>query len=175
MENKEVEQLKGDLELVTKTAKVLASKLEKISRRVEILLSSLAGVSVSIDTSMEIQESSPAVRPSPTAEQQASRPIPTPAPEAQATGYGVGSETKTGRLLDGFLRQVQSMNKGSEIANILSRLRDQVMQSAEVGFHPAFHEMGRYANQLKNIKEISEVEKEQLYEKIYDWKTRLSG
>ena len=172
MENKEVEQLKEDLELVTKTAKVLASKLEKISRRVEILLSSLAGVPISIDTSMETQDSSPAVRPSPTAEQQVSRPIQTPAP---ATTYGSDATSKAGRLLDAFLRQVQNMKNGSEIAKSLSRLRDQVMQSAEVGFHPAFHEMGRYANQIKNIKEISEVEKEQLYEKIYDWKARLSG
>jgi hypothetical protein len=67
------------------------------------------------------------------------------------------------------------MTKGKEIADALSRLRDQVMQSAGIGFHPAFHEMGRYANNIKNIGEITAGEKEALVEKIYDWKQRLLG
>jgi len=47
------------------------------------------------------------------------------------------------------------------------------MQASSKGFHPAFHEMGRYANQLKNQDNIPPEEKEALIEKVYDWKTRL--
>jgi len=67
------------------------------------------------------------------------------------------------------------MNKGREIAKALDRLRDQVMQSAGIGFHPAFHEMGRYASTIKNMREISTEEKESLVEKIYDWRQRLTS
>ncbi|MFX1515646.1 MAG: hypothetical protein ACFFC6_04995 [Promethearchaeota archaeon] len=156
-DSKEIEQLKADLELVTKTAKVLANKLEKIAQKFEQLFITVEGIS-----------------PTPhTPPQETSRPAPTPTLSAQAVGSGGG--TKTGRLLDSFLSQVQTMTKGKEIAKLLSRLRDQVMQSAEVGFHPAFHEMGRYANQIKNVNEITAAEKEQLFEKIYDWKSRLAG
>jgi hypothetical protein len=162
-DSKEIEQLKADLELVTKTAKVLANKLDKIAQKFEQLFVSVEGISTTPPTpSREVQETQPT--PSPT---------PTPTPSAQVASSGGG--TKTGRLLDSFLGQVQNMTKGKEIAKLLSRLRDQVMQSAEVGFHPAFHEMGRYANQIKNINEITAVEKEQLFEKIYDWKSRLAG
>ena len=157
-DSKEIEQLKADLELVTKTAKVLANKLEKIALKFEQLFVSLEGVSATPQIpSQEVAEI---------------RQTPSPTPSAQAVSSG-GS--KTGRLLDSFLGQVQTMTKGKDIAKLLSRLRDQVMQSAEVGFHPAFHEMRRYANQIKNINEITAVEKEQLFEKIYDWKARLAG
>ncbi|MFW9905464.1 MAG: hypothetical protein ACFFFH_14075 [Candidatus Thorarchaeota archaeon] len=162
-DSKEIEQLKADLELVTKTAKVLANKLEKISLKFEQLFASVEGISTTSQVpSQEVAET----RPTPS-------PTPTPTPSAQVVSSGGG--TKTGRLLDSFLGQVQSMTKGKEIAKLLSSLRDQVMQSAEVGFHPAFHEMGRYADQIKNINEITAAEKEQLFEKIYDWKSRLAG
>ena len=162
-DSKEMEQLKADLELVTKTAKVLANKLEKIAQKFEQLFITVEGISTTPQASaQETEEIQPA-----------SRPTPAPTPSAKAVSSGGG--TKTGRLLDSFLGQVQTMTKGKEIAKLLSRLRDQVMQSAEVGFHPAFHEMGRYADQIKNINEITAVEKEQLFEKIYDWKSRLAG
>jgi hypothetical protein len=159
-DSKEIEQLKADLELVTKTAKVLANKLEKIAQKFEQLFVSLEGVAATPQTpSPEVAE----IQPTPS-------PTPTPTQVARP-----GGGTKTGRLLDSFLGQVQTMTKGKDIAKLLSRLRDQVMQSAEVGFHPAFHEMGRYADQIKNVNEITAVEKEQLFEKIYDWKSRLAG
>ncbi|MFX1505529.1 MAG: hypothetical protein ACFFDC_05370 [Promethearchaeota archaeon] len=159
-DSKEIEQLKADLELVTKTAKVLANKLEKIAQKAEQLFASVEGISVTPQiSSQEVQSTS--------------SPAPAPTPSAQVVSSGGG--TKTGRLLDSFLGQVQTVTKGKEIAKLLSRLRDQVMQSAEVGFHPAFHEMGRYADQIKNINEITAAEKEQLFEKIYDWKSRLTG
>ncbi len=161
-DEKEVEQLKEDLKLVTKTAEVLANKLEKISVRCEKLFAAMEGVKIPQPVPKEVMKTKP--KPTPT---------PSPSPSVQVTGSG--GSAKAGRLLDSFLSQVQTMTKGSEIAKSLSNLRDQVMQSAEVGFHPAFHEMGRYANQIKNIREISSVEKEQLIEKIYDWKTRLTG
>jgi hypothetical protein len=162
-DSKEIEQLKADLELVTKTAKVLANKLEKIALKFEQLFVTVEGISTTPQAPVqEIKETQPG-----------SRPAPAPTPSTQAVSSAGG--TKTGRLLDSFLGQVQNMTKGKEIAKLLSRLRDQVMQSAEVGFHPAFHEMGRYANQIKNVNEITAVEKEQLFEKIYDWKSRLAG
>ncbi|MFX1286250.1 MAG: hypothetical protein ACFFB5_21635 [Promethearchaeota archaeon] len=161
-EEKEVEQLKEDLELVTKTAKVLANKLEKISIRFEKIFAAMEGVPTPQPTPKKVVKA----KPTPT-------PAPSPSPSVQVPSSG--GSAKAGRLLDSFLSQVQTMTKGPEIAKSLSRLRDQVMQSAEVGFHPAFHEMGRYANQIKNMREISSVEKEQLIEKIYDWKTRLTG
>ncbi|MFX0122529.1 MAG: hypothetical protein ACFFAE_02770 [Candidatus Hodarchaeota archaeon] len=157
--SKDIEQLKADLELVTKTAKVLASKLEKVALRFEQLFASVEGIS--------------ATPQAPTQEVERIQPAPSPTPSVQAVSTAGG--TKTGRLLDSFLGQVQTMTKGKEISKLLSRLRDQVMQSAEVGFHPAFHEMGRYADQIKNINEITAAEKEQLFEKIYDWKARLTG
>ncbi|MHA2203290.1 MAG: hypothetical protein ACW991_06340 [Candidatus Hodarchaeales archaeon] len=162
-DSKDVEQLKADLELVTKTAKVLANKLEKIALKFEQLFASVEGVSAAPQTpSQEIQETRPT-------------PSPTPAPTPSAQTISSGGGTKTSRLLDSFLGQIQTMTKGKEISKLLSRLRDQVMQSSEVGFHPAFHEMGRYANQIKNVNEITAAEKEQLFEKIYDWKGRLAG
>ncbi|UCG00446.1 MAG: hypothetical protein JSW11_12465 [Candidatus Heimdallarchaeota archaeon] len=162
-DSKDIEQLKADLELVTKTAKVLANKLEKISQRFEQLFITVEGIStIPQAPSQKIEE----IQPTP-------KPAPAPTPSAQAVSSG--GSTKAGRLLDSFLGQVQTMTKGKEISKLLSRLRDQVMQSAEVGFHPAFHEMGRYADQIKNISEITAAEKEQLFEKIYDWKARLTG
>lgn len=161
-DSKEVEQLRADLELVTKTAKVLANKLEKISARFDQILASMKGVTIPQSTPEEVKKTIPAASPKPT-----------PSSPTQAVSSEGGA--KTTRLLDSFLGQVQTMTKGSEISKALARLRDQVMQSAEVGFHPAFHEMGRYASQVKNINEISAVEKEQLFEKIYDWKTRLTS
>lgn len=161
-DSEELEQLKKDLKLVADTAKVLASKLEKVFIKFEQIFAAIEGVSIPQSPVEEVQETPPV-----------SSSISTPKPQEQAVTSGGGA--KTGRLLDSFLSQVQSISNGAEISDALSRLRDQVMQSAEVGFHPAFHEMGRYANQIKNIGEISSVEKEQLIEKIYDWKTRLAG
>lgn len=159
----DIEQLRADLELITKTSKVLATKLEKVSIKFNQILASLEGKPISQIPPQKPPTPSPA--PSPT-----SAPV-TPRTPAQTIAVEGGS--KTGRLLDAFLSQVQTMKTGKEISKALSRLRDQVMQSAEVGFHPAFHEMGRYANQIKNISEISAVEREQLFEKIHDWKSRL--
>ena len=41
VKSEEVEQIQSDLELVTKTAKVLATKLEKISQRIDEIMTSL--------------------------------------------------------------------------------------------------------------------------------------
>jgi hypothetical protein len=164
---KEIEQLRTDLELVTKTAEVLATKLEKISQKVEALLAAM-GTKEGIPPSTPSHQAVPPVR----------EPVATPRPEApqrtrSATPLGEAS-SKAGRLLDSFLTNIQNLSKGREFSDALSQLRDQVMQSAEVGFHPAFHEMGRYAGQLKNINVINDEEREALIEKIYDWKERLS-
>jgi hypothetical protein len=161
---KEVEQLKTDLELVTKTAKVLATKLEKMSQSVERLFTSLGGQ----PTPKDVQPSSP-----PVSAQPAPQPTAPAAPATQPTSSAISGTSKAGRLLDSFLTQVHTMTKGKEIADALSRLRDQVMQSAGIGFHPAFHEMGRYAGNIKNIGEITAGQKEELVEKVYDWKQRL--
>lgn len=167
--SKEVEQLKADLDLVTKTAKVLATKLEKISKKVELILDSIDESQIPTDLS---SKSIASIQPSTQSDSSSM------APPSRVTPRGsqpVSTSSKAGRLLDAFQRQVQSMNDGKEIAEALSRLRDQVMQSAGVGFHPAFHEMGRYADQIKKISVISSAEKEELLEKIYDWNTRLSS
>lgn len=161
-DSKEIENLKADLELVTKTAKALADKLEKVFLKFERILASVEGVTTPQSTLKEVETTKPAQ-------------IPTQTPVSSPQAASSGENTKAGRLLDSFLSQVQSMTKGSEVSDLLSNLRDQVMQSAGVGFHPAFHEMGRYANQIKNIDEISAAEKEQLFEKIYDWKARLTS
>ncbi|UCE12848.1 MAG: hypothetical protein JSV04_11730 [Candidatus Heimdallarchaeota archaeon] len=167
-ESNDIEQLRADLELITKTSKVLATKLEKVSIKFNQILASLEGKPI---PQIPPQET-PAPRPTPS-------PTPTPAtptaPTTPSQPIGAEGTSKTGRLLDDFVSQVQTMKTGKEISKALSGLRDQVMQSAEVGFHPAFHEMGRYANQIKNIREISAVEREQLFEKIHDWKSRLMG
>ena len=49
-DSKDVEQLKADLELVTKTAKVLANKLEKIALKFEQLFVSVEGVAAAPQT-----------------------------------------------------------------------------------------------------------------------------
>jgi len=167
VKSEDVQQIQNDLELVTKTAKVLATKLEKISQKVEALLASMGtqeGVSPSRPSQ---QQAVPTREPTSIARTAAPQRPKTPAPLGEAS-------TKAGRLLDSFLTNIQNISKGKEVSDALSQLRDQVMQSAEVGFHPAFHEMGRYANQLKNINVISDEEREALIEKIYDWKERLS-
>ena len=167
--SKEVEQLEADLEIVSKTANVLATKLDKISKKVVLILSSIDESQIPKDLSpVKIASSQPSTRLG---------TFSTP-PPSRVTPLGsqpVTTSSKAGRLLDSFHGQVQSMTDGKEIAGNLSRLRDQVMQSAGVGFHPAFHEMGRYADQIKKIRVISSAEKEELLEKIYDWKIRLSS
>ncbi|MFX0085113.1 MAG: hypothetical protein ACFFAU_05535 [Candidatus Hodarchaeota archaeon] len=171
--SKEVEQLKADLELVTKTAKVLATKLEKISEKVDLFLSSIEGGQIPQEAFMEPDQSrQPSIQTRPSMDTKV--PTQAPRPSSPSMSQRMVSESKATRLLDSFLGQVQTMTSGKEISAALSRLRDQVMQSAEVGFHPAFHEMGRYADQIKKISTISAPEKEELLEKIYDWKTRLS-
>ena len=167
--SKEVEQLKADLDLVTKTAKVLATKLEKISKKVGLILDSID------ETQIPEGLSSEKITSSQSTTQPASSTIQAPSRVTPRRSQPVETSSKASRLLDSFHGQVQSMTNGKEIADALSRLRDQVMQSAEVGFHPAFHEMGRYADQIKKISAISGTEKEELLEKIYDWKTRLSS
>jgi len=165
---KEIAQLREDLELVTKTAKVLATKLEKITQSIEQIFSTLDTLS-SISSTQTSTPPPKATRPSPT-------PQPTPRPKTQPSAtvdFQAGTDTKATRLLDAFLAKLQVLNTGSEISEALSALRDQVMQASSKGFHPAFHEMGRYANQLKNQDNIPPEEKEALIEKVYDWKTRL--
>ena len=169
--SKELEQLKKDLDLVTKTAKVLANKLEKMANTFEQQAAAMEGKSIpetdsspsptvsEVPTAQPTRPAAPAAKSPPPA-----RPTPSPA-----------TDSKAGRLIDSFLSQVPSMNKGKEIAKALDRLRDQVMQSAGIGFHPAFHEMGRYASTIKNVGEISSEEKEALVERIYDWKQRLTS
>jgi hypothetical protein len=172
--SKEVEQLKADLELVTKTAKVLATKLEKITKKIELIVSSMEGVQIPQEV---ITEADPSRQPSMHMETSMEPKVTTQAsrPSSPSMSQRVVTDSKATRLLDSFLGQVQTMTSGKEISLALSRLRDQVMQSAEVGFHPAFHEMGRDADQIKKIGAISAPEKEELLEKIYDWKVRLSA
>ena len=171
--SKEVEQLRADLDLVTKTAKVLATKLEKISTKVEKILNALEGTPPPKDAVSQISQVDQ-VSPRSDSSTEPKVSIRSITPSVPSMSQRVGTDSKATRLLDSFLAQVNTMSKGKEISKALSRLRDQVMQSAEVGFHPAFHEMGRYSDQIKKIGTISEAEKEELFEKIYDWKARLS-
>lgn len=164
---KEIEQLREDLELVTKTAKVLATKLEKITQSIEQIFSTLDILSPTSST----KPHTPAIK---TTKSAISQPTPHPKPQPSATvDFKAGTDSKATRLLDDFLSKLQVLNTGPEISEALSRLRDQVMQASSKGFHPAFHEMGRYASQLKNQDVISPEEKEDLIEKVYDWKSRL--
>ena len=171
VKSEEVEQIQSDLELVTKTAKVLATKLEKISQRIDEIMTSLKtgeGVSSPAAQATVSKTQSSVKRPVQTAP--AARPEPQ---QPKRTASFDSTSTKAGRFLDAFLTQLQELKRGREISEVLSRLRDQVMQSAEVGFHPAFHEMGREASRLKNMSMITEEEREALIEKVYDWKDRI--
>jgi len=169
---KEVELIKTDLDLVTKTAKVLATKLEKISKRIDKILSSLDQVEGrSTPTTNKVASQPTPVRQQP---QKTAKPVErTPERDSSTVAFDRPSPKVT-RFLESFLSQVESLSSGKDIAEALSNLRDQVMQSAEVGFHPAFHEMGRHANRLKNLRTISEDDRQELIEKILDWKARLS-
>lgn len=174
--SKEVKQLLQDLDLVSQTAKVLATKLEKMSSTMKKVLASMEGTSIP-----ESESIPPPAAPEPISSPTPAIPVkPEPRPtvlptSSQTMKFEAKTDSKAGRLLDGFLSQSHTMTDGKEIADALSRLRDQVMESAGIGFHPAFHEMGRYASQLKNIREVSTEEKENLVEKIHNWKTRLTS
>ena len=185
--SKELEQLKADLELVTKTAKVLANKLEKMSSVLETLFASLDG-STALKTAIEApQAKTPQTKTPKTKAPQAAAPqakVPSTPVDRQPVTVKSASQTmsfegkkdsKAARLLDAALNEVRGLTNGQEIAKILSGLRDSVMQSAGIGFHPAFHEMGRYSNQIKNIQEITSEEKEALLEKMNDWRDRLTS
>jgi hypothetical protein len=168
---KEIEQLKTDLDLVTKTSKVLASKLEKINEKVIKIMTTLESLEGDIGSTSD----SPVIKPTPAiitpkveTPQQS-----TPAQKPTNTISFDGTGSKAGRFLDSFLRQIPEMTKAKDIATALSNLRDQVMQTEGVGFHPAFHEMGRYSDRLKNLREVTSEEREKLIEKIYDWKERI--
>lgn len=168
VDSKEVEHIKSDLDLVTKTAKVLATKLEKISKRIDRMISSLDQV----DAQSTPSTSEPASKPAP--ERVTPQKNARSAERDSSTVAFDGTNPKVARFLESFLSQIQSLSAGKDIAEALSNLRDQVMQSAEVGFHPAFHEMGRHANRLKNLRVISEDDRQELIEKLMDWKARLS-
>ncbi|PWI49417.1 hypothetical protein CEE45_01085 [Candidatus Heimdallarchaeota archaeon B3_Heim] len=171
VKSEEVKQIQSDLDLVTKTAKVLATKLEKISQRLDEMMTSLqttGGVTGSA-VQKSVSKAAPKV-------QKSVKAAPAPRPEPQRPKKTIAFDStgsKAGRYLDAFLTQLQELKRGREICDALSQLRDQVMQSAEVGFHPAFHEMGREANRLKNMGVISEEEREVIIEKVYDWKERI--
>ncbi|MHA1974363.1 MAG: hypothetical protein ACTSW1_15295 [Candidatus Hodarchaeales archaeon] len=174
-DSKEVAQLKDDLELVTTTAKVLATKLDKITKTFERLMASL-------DQNMTVPREHGATPVNKVGAMAQSTPRPQIRQKTeiknevrQTPSFQASKDTKAGRLLDTFLSKVQVLNTGKEISEALSSLRDQVMQASSKGFHPAFHEMGRYANQLKNLDTIPAEEKEALIEKIYDWKARLTS
>ncbi len=172
VDSKEVEHIKSDLDLVTKTAKVLATKLEKISKKIEMMMSSLNQV----DAQSTPPTSKTASQPAPIKQtpQKTARSVEhTPERDSSTLAFD-GTNPKVARFLESFLSQIQSLSAGKDIAEALSNLRDQVMQSAEVGFHPAFHEMGRHANRLKNLRVISEDDRQELIEKLMDWKARLS-
>jgi hypothetical protein len=171
VDSKEVKLIKADLDLVTKTAKVLATKLEKISKRIDRMMSSLDQVDTQSTPTTSKTTSQPApVRQTP--QETAKTVIHTPERDSGTVAFD-GTNPKVARFLESFLSQIQSLSAGKDIAEALSSLRDQVMQSAGVGFHPAFHEMGRHANRLKNLRVISEDDRQELIEKIMDWKTRL--
>jgi hypothetical protein len=172
--SKEVEQLLKDLDLVSQTAKVLATKIEKISSTMKRIFASIEGTSIPEGESIS-PPTTPEPAPTPAAPvKQEPRPSPRPTSSDKMT-FDAKVNSKAARLLDGFLSQTYNMMDGKEIADALSLLRDKVMQSAGIGFHPAFHEMGRYASQLKNMREITAEEKETLVEKINDWKARLTS
>lgn len=173
VDTEEVELIKTDLELVTKTAKVLAIKLEKISKRVETMMSSLDQVPRQSKPTTSKPTPQPALAPQ--APQKAAKPVEsTPRRDSGTVAYD-GTNAKVIRFFESFLAQIQSLSAGKDIAEAISRLRDEVMQSAGVGFHPAFHEMGKSATRLKNQRLISEDDRQALIESILDWKARLSG
>ncbi|MHA1541977.1 MAG: hypothetical protein ACTSQH_03290 [Candidatus Hodarchaeales archaeon] len=174
VDKKEVELIKTDLELVTKTAKLLSVKLEKISKRVEKMMSSLVVVD---DGQSQPTTSKPSPQPASISQtpQKAAKPVESaPGRDSGTVAYD-GSNPKVIRFFESFLAQIQSLSAGKDIAEAISRLRDEVMQSAGVGFHPAFHEMGKSANRFKNQRLISEDDRQALIENILDWKARLSG
>ena len=165
----EVEQIQTDLELVTKTAKVLATKLEKISNKIDEMLSSLDQVKT--QSRSTAPKTSP--QPEPTPKTQVKTTEPAQTRDTGTVAYD-GTNPKVVRFFESFLSQIQSLSSGKDISQALSSLRDQVMQSADVGFHPAFHEMGKLASRLKNQRLISEDERQALIENLLDWKARLS-
>jgi hypothetical protein len=173
VDSKEVEQIKTDLDLVTKTAKVLATKLEKISKKIEIMMSSLEQVPIQSASTT----SQPASQPAPVAQQpqKVAEPVERASERDTGTLAFDGTNSKVIRIFESFLNQIQNLSAGKDISEAISSLRDQVMQSAGVGFHPAFHEMGKSATRLKNQRLISEDERQALIENIMDWKARLSG
>ncbi|NHJ02096.1 MAG: hypothetical protein EAX86_08120 [Candidatus Heimdallarchaeota archaeon] len=173
MDPKEIEQLRADLDLLTKTAHVLASKLEKVSQKVDEILATTVGAEAA-PSAVKTPPTQPSAPVAPTQAATVKTSAPTPKITTSSADFAGDSSSKAGRLLDAFLGQAQTMTKGKDIAAALSRLRDQVMQTPGMAFHPAFHEMGRYATQMKSINQISAEEKEALFEKIYDWKARLT-
>jgi len=169
---KEVELIKTDLDLVTKTAKVLATKLEKITTRIDKVMSTLGQVEgQSTPTTNKVASKPTPVRQKP---QKRAKPVERAPERGSNTVTFNGTNPKVEHFLESFLSQIESLSSGKDIAQALSALRDQVMQSAEVGFHPAFHEMGRHANRLKKLRTISEDDRQELIDKIMDWKARLS-
>ncbi|MCK4848264.1 MAG: hypothetical protein KAT16_04505 [Candidatus Heimdallarchaeota archaeon] len=172
VDSEEVERIKTDLDLVTKTAKVLAIKLEKISKRIETILSSLDQVGTQSTPTISKTASQP-TSVAQTAQRTAEPLVRTPERSSSTVAYD-GTNPKVIRFFESFLSQIQSLNAGKDIAEALANLRDQVMESAEVGFHPAFHEMGKHASRLKSVRVFSEDERQELIEKIIDWKARLS-
>ena len=76
--------------------------------------------------------------------------------------------------IEDFIHLVETTTNSQEVALRLSSLRDALIELYPKGFHPAFHEMNRWVNELRKKDELTADMKRDLLEKLYDWKERLT-
>ena len=188
----ELKALIRDFLLCTQTAAALSAKLVRVNDRLQRLLvnSGIMGPEeiYSEDLlSSQTQSRAPApikreMTPSrkvsiPTTQTPA--PSPTPSPSPAVPPQKSAPQRKKPRtsgvdyILEDFQQFLFEVQSGKELANELGKVRDRLIDTSSSGFHPAFHEMGRWVSRVAKYKNIDPETRTELVEKLRDWRHRL--
>jgi hypothetical protein len=168
----DIAALMKDLKLCTDTAAALSSKLSKLQETIIDMFEQLNLLQEVAVPARQPRATAPAAfRPTaaparrPTAATPASR---TASWQADVSDQGVSSE------LDEFVAFLKGTDDPHEISKRLSQLRDRLME-VSTSHNPAFFEMGSWANRIGKLgARLEPNEKEELLNKAYDWRVRLT-
>lgn len=169
----EVVALMKDLKLCTDTAAALSSKLSKLQETIVVLFEQQNLVEKAAPAATQTRAAvRPATRPSATPP--AARPSAAP-PDTSAASWQteVSGQSVTGELEE-FVAFLKGADDPKEISRRLSDLRDRLME-VSTSHNPAFFEMGSWANRVGKLTgKLEPNDKEELMNKAFDWRVRLT-
>ena len=173
LSKEEAAALMKAIKLCSDTAVALASKLSKLQNTLTDLferLQLLEKTAMPAEQAREVAQTAPKPRAAPPSYAQPSTPgIPgKPSWQDEVQDQSVSSE------LEDFGQFLKTTEESPEISKRLSQLRDRLME-VSTSHNPAFFEMGSWANRLgKQRGKIDHDEREELINKVFDWKARLT-